>query len=97
MKLKDRVCVITGSASGIGKEIALTYVREGGKAVIADLNLEAAEAVATEIKAQGGEAMAVAMDVTDEGQVNAAIASVVAAWGGVDVLVSNAGIRLCIR
>ena len=94
MKLKDRVCVITGSASGIGKEIALTYVREGGKAVIADLNLEAAEAVATEIKAQGGEAMAVAMDVTDEGQVNAAIASVVAAWGGVDVLVSNAGIQI---
>ena len=94
MKLKDKICVVTGSASGIGKEIALTYVREGGKAVIADLNIEAAEAVASEIKAGGGEAMAVAMDVTDEAQVNAAIASVVAAWGGVDVLVSNAGIQI---
>ena len=94
MKLKDKVCVITGSASGIGKEIALTYVREGGKAVIADLNLDAAEAVATEIRAQGGQAMALAMDVTDEAQVNSAIASVVSAWGGVDVLVSNAGIQI---
>ena len=94
MKLKDKICIVTGSASGIGKEIALTYVREGGKAVIADLNLDAANAVASEIKAQGGEAMAVAMDVTDEGQVNAAIASVVAAWGGIDVLVSNAGIQI---
>ena len=94
MKLKDKICVVTGSASGIGKEIALTYTREGGKAVIADLNLEAAEAVANEIKAAGGEAMAVAMDVTDEAQVNTAIASVVAAWGGIDVLVSNAGIQI---
>lgn len=94
MKLKDKVCVVTGSASGIGKEIAITYVREGGKVVIADLNLEAAEAVATEIKAQGGQAMALAMDVTDEAQVNTAIASVVNAWGGVDVLVSNAGIQI---
>ena len=94
MKLKDKVCVVTGSASGIGKEIAITYVREGGKVVIADLNLEAAEAVATEINAQGGQAMALAMDVTDEAQVNAAIASVVSAWGGVDVLVSNAGIQI---
>ena len=94
MKLKDKVCVVTGSASGIGKEIALTYVREGGKVVIADLNFEAAETVATEIKAQGGQAMALAMDVTDETQVNTAIASVVSAWGGVDVLVSNAGIQI---
>ena len=94
MKLKDKICVVTGSASGIGKEIAITYVREGGKVVIADLNLEAAEAVATEIKAQGGQAMALAMDVTDEAQVNTAIGSVVSAWGGVDVLVSNAGIQI---
>ena len=94
MKLKDKICVVTGSASGIGKEIAITYVREGGKVVIADLNLEAAEAVVIEIKAQGGQAMALAMDVTDEAQVNTAIASVVSAWGGVDVLVSNAGIQI---
>ncbi|OYY94692.1 MAG: 3-hydroxybutyrate dehydrogenase, partial [Polaromonas sp. 28-63-22] len=89
MKLKDKVCIVTGAASGIGKEIALTYAREGGKIVIADLNKAAAQAAADEITKAGGSAMAVAMDVTDEGQVNAAVAEVVAAYGGVDVLVSN--------
>ena len=94
MKLKDKVCVVTGAASGIGKEIALIYAREGGKIVIADLNLEAAQATADELKAAGNQAMAVAMNVTDEAQVNAGIAEVVAAWGQIDVLVSNAGIQI---
>ena len=94
MKLKDKVCIVTGAASGIGREIALTYAREGGKVVIADLNQEAAQAVASEIGKSGGTAMAVAMDVTSEEQVNAAVAEVVAAYGGVDVLVSNAGIQI---
>jgi 3-hydroxybutyrate dehydrogenase len=94
MKLKDKVCVVTGAASGIGKEIALIYAREGGKIVIADLNLEAAQATADELKAVGKQAMAVAMNVTDEAQVNAGIAEVVAAWGQIDVLVSNAGIQI---
>ncbi|USX19005.1 3-hydroxybutyrate dehydrogenase [Oxalobacteraceae bacterium OTU3REALA1] len=94
MKLKDKVCVVTGAASGIGKEIALIYAREGGKIVIADLNLEAAEATANELKAAGNQAMAVAMNVTDEAQVNAGIAAVVDAWGQIDVLVSNAGIQI---
>lgn len=94
MKLQDKVCIVTGAASGIGKEIAVTYAREGGKVVIADLNKAAAQAVADELKAQGRTAMAVAMDVTSEEQVNGAIAEVVAAWGGVDVLVSNAGIQI---
>jgi 3-hydroxybutyrate dehydrogenase len=94
MKLQDKVCIVTGAASGIGKEIALTYAREGGKVVIADLNKEAAQAAADEITKAGGTAMAVAMDVTSEEQVNAAVADVVAAYGGVDVLVSNAGIQI---
>ena len=94
MKLQDKVCIVTGAASGIGKEIALTYGRESGKVVIADLNKDAAQAVADEIKKAGGTAMAVAMDVTSEEQVNAAVAEVVAAYGGVDVLVSNAGIQI---
>ena len=94
MKLQDKVCVVTGAASGIGKEIALIYAREGGKIVIADLNLEAAEATANELKAAGKQAMAVAMNVTDEAQVNAGIAEVIAAWGRIDVLVSNAGIQI---
>jgi 3-hydroxybutyrate dehydrogenase len=94
MKLQDKVCIVTGAASGIGKEIAQTYAREGGKIVIADLNKAAAQAVADEITRAGGIAMAVAMDVTDEEQVNTAVAEVVAAYGGVDVLVSNAGIQI---
>lgn len=94
MKLKDKVCIVTGSASGIGKEIAMTYAREGGKVVIADLKKEAAQAVADEITQAGGVAMAVVMDVTNEDQVNAAVAEVVKAYGGVDVLVSNAGVQI---
>jgi 3-hydroxybutyrate dehydrogenase len=94
MKLKDKVCIVTGAASGIGKEIALTFAREGGKVVIADMNKAAAQEAADEIVKAGGAAMAVAMDVTSEEQVNAAVAEVVAAYGTVDVLVSNAGIQI---
>lgn len=94
MKLQNKVCIVTGAASGIGKEIAFTYAREGGKVAIADMNKAAAQAAADEITAAGGTAMAVGMDVTSEDQVNSAVAEVVAAWGGVDVLVSNAGIQI---
>ena len=94
MKLKDKICIVTGAASGIGKEIGHTYARAGGKVAIADINKAAAQASADEITQAGGTAMAVAMDVTDEAQVNAAVAEVVEAWGGVDVLVSNAGIQI---
>jgi 3-hydroxybutyrate dehydrogenase len=94
MKLKDKVCIVTGAASGIGKEIAATYAREGAMVVIADLNKDAAQAAADAIQAAGGQAMAVAMDVTSEEQVNAAVAEVVAAYQRIDVLVSNAGIQI---
>jgi 3-hydroxybutyrate dehydrogenase len=97
MKLQNKIAIVTGSASGIGKEIAMIYAREGAKVAIADLNKDAAEACAAEIRkafGEGAQAMSVAMDVTDEAQVNAGVAEVVAAWGGVDVLVSNAGIQI---
>ena len=94
MKLQDKVCIVTGAASGIGNAIAHTYAAEGGKVVIADLALEAAQKAADDIVAKGGQAMAVAMDVTSEDQVNAGVAKVVEAWGTVDVLVSNAGIQI---
>jgi len=94
MKLQNKVCIVTGAASGIGREIALTYAREGGKVVIADISKDAAQATVDEIVKAGGTAMAVMMDVTSEEQVNAAVAEVVAAYGGVDVLVSNAGIQI---
>jgi 3-hydroxybutyrate dehydrogenase len=93
-KLQDRIAFVTGAASGIGKEIAATYAREGAKVAIADMNMVAAQAAADELKAGGASAMAVAADVTDEGQVNAAVAAVVQAWGGIDILVSNAGIQI---
>ena len=94
MKLKDKVTIVTGAASGIGREIARTYAREGARVAVADLNAQAAETAAAELRAAGGQAMAVAMDVTDEDAVNRGVAAVVAAWGGVDVLVSNAGIQI---
>lgn len=94
MQLKDKVAIITGAASGIGKEIALEYAREGAKVCIADLSLDAATATANEINQSGGVAMAVAMNVTDEAQVDAGVAEVVKQLGGVDVLISNAGIQI---
>ena len=66
MKLKDKVCIVTGAASGIGREIAHTYAREGGRIAVADLNQAAAQTAVDEIIKAGGIAMAVAMDVTDE-------------------------------
>src|SRR5215472_6307236 len=94
MKLKDKSAIITGAASGIGKDIALVYARESAKVAIADLNLDAANATAGEIRASGGQAMGVAMNVTDEKQVNDGVAAVVKAFGSVDILVSNAGIQI---
>lgn len=94
MKLQGKSAIITGAASGIGKEIALTFAREGAKVAIADLNPDAANAVAGEIDATGGQALGVAMDVSSEEEVNAGVAAVVTAFGGVDVLVSNAGIQI---
>lgn len=94
MRLKNKVTIVTGAASGIGKEIALTYAKEGAKVVIADLNLSEANLAAEEIKSKGGKAMAVAMDVTNEDQVNEGINKVVKQFGGIDVLVSNAGIQI---
>jgi 3-hydroxybutyrate dehydrogenase len=94
MKLKDKSAIVTGAASGIGKDIALVYAREGAKVAIADLNLDAANGTAKEIRAAGGQAMGVAMDVTNEQQVNDGVAAVVKAFGGIDILVSNAGIQI---
>jgi 3-hydroxybutyrate dehydrogenase len=95
MRLEGKIALVTGAASGIGKEIAIVYVREGAKVVIADLNQEGADATALELTAKGpGQAMGVAMDVTDEAQVDIGFKKVADKWGGVDVLVSNAGIQI---
>ena len=94
MQLKDKVAFITGSASGIGKEIATLFASEGARIVIADLNKEAADATAAELRATGAQAMGVAVDVTDEAQVNASVEEAARAFGGIDILVSNAGIQI---
>ncbi len=94
LTLKDKVALVTGAASGIGKEIAETYARAGAKVAIADLNLDAAKAAAAAIGKAGGSAMGVAMDVTSEQQVNEGCAAVAKAYGPVDILISNAGIQI---
>ena len=86
MKLRNEVCIVTGAASGIGREIAVRFAQEGAKVAIADLNKAQAQAAADEIKGLG-----LAMDVTSEEQVNRGVAEVVSRWGGVDVLLNNAG------
>ncbi|HSU24148.1 3-hydroxybutyrate dehydrogenase [Comamonadaceae bacterium OTU4NAUVB1] len=94
MQLKDKVAFVTGSASGIGKEIALLYAKEGARIVIADLNKQAADATAAEIVATGAQAIGVGVDVTSEEQVDAAVEEAAKAFGGIDILVSNAGIQI---
>jgi len=94
MQLKDKVAFITGSASGIGKEIAIVFAQEGAKIVIADLNKQAADATAAELKANGAEAIGVGVDVTSEEQVDAAVEEAAKAFGGIDILISNAGIQI---
>ena len=94
MQLENKVAVITGAASGIGKEIASTFAREGAKIVIADLNQKAADATASELDPAGRRALGVAMDVANEDQVNAGIDKAIATFGALDVLVSNAGIQI---
>ena len=93
-RFDGKVAVITGAASGIGKEIALRFAAEGGRPVIADLNLDAADATAREIKAKGADAFAVGMNVVEEAAVEKGVADTMTKYGRIDVLVSNAGIQI---
>jgi 3-hydroxybutyrate dehydrogenase len=93
-RFSDKVAIITGAASGIGKEIALRFAAEGGVPVIADLNFDHADATAREIKAGGSDAFAVGMNVADEAAVEKGVADTMAKYGRIDVLVSNAGIQI---
>ena len=92
MRLMNKVAIVTGAASGMGKSIALLYAKEGAKVVVSDLNLEGAHKVAEEITSAGGTALAIKTNVAVEEDIQALIDTAVSTYGTVDILVNNAGI-----
>ncbi|MFC1579927.1 SDR family NAD(P)-dependent oxidoreductase [Thermodesulfobacteriota bacterium] len=93
MKLKDKVAIVTGATKGIGKACAEEYAKEGARVTLAGRSQELGEAAAGEIIARGGEAIFIACDVSDSAQVNNLVASTVEHFGGLDIMLSNAGIN----
>ncbi|QQZ63879.1 SDR family oxidoreductase [Paenibacillus sonchi] len=92
MRLENKVAVVTGAASGMGKAIAELYAKEGAKVIVSDLNLAGAEEVAAGINSIGGEAVAVKTNVAHESDINEMIDLAIFTFGGLDILVNNAGI-----
>jgi NAD(P)-dependent dehydrogenase (short-subunit alcohol dehydrogenase family) len=94
MRLKDKIAVVTGAASGIGKAIALAFAKEGATQVLADVNGEGGQKTVDEIKRLQGKAHFVETDVSESGQVQALIEDAVARHGRLDVMVNNAGVEI---
>ncbi|MGI5455410.1 SDR family oxidoreductase [Streptomyces sp. CA-249302] len=92
--LAGRTAVVTGAASGIGEAVAATLAAQGVKVALLARRAERLEAVAGKIRANGGQALAVAVDVTDGGSVDAAVERIRAAYGAVDLVVNSAGVML---
>jgi NAD(P)-dependent dehydrogenase (short-subunit alcohol dehydrogenase family) len=90
--IDDKVVLVTGGASGIGRATALLVAREGARVVVADRDLAGAEAVASQIQARGRDALAVAVDVTDQAQVEAMVRAAVTRFGRLDCAVNSAGV-----
>ena len=89
-RLENKVALVTGAGSGVGEATARLFAREGARVVLVGRNAETLQAVAESIRADGGEAMALAADITDESAVKRLVADTVAACGGLDILVNNA-------
>jgi 3-hydroxybutyrate dehydrogenase len=94
MRLKGKIALVTGAASGIGRAVAIRFAKEGSIVAVADRDKEGAADVVAEIARMGARAIPLAMDVTDEMQVGSCVDDLVDRCGAVDVLVSNAGIQI---
>ena len=92
MRLKDRVALVTGGAQGIGRQICLTFAKEGADIVIADINLEQAEKTKGEIQSLGRRAEVEELDITDYSKVQNAVNKILDKFKKIDILVNNAGI-----
>jgi 3-oxoacyl-[acyl-carrier protein] reductase len=94
MRFSERTAVITGGAVGFGRAFARALVAEGANVVLADIDADAAEPTAAELVSAGGQAIAVNCDVADADQVDAAVATIIDRFGGIDILINNAGLHL---
>ena len=92
--IKDKVAIVTGAASGMGRATAMLFADEGAHVAVTDLDDDKVQAVVAEITAAGGSARGWVLDVTDEEQRASTVAEVVQAWGGIDILINNAGIAI---
>lgn len=94
MRLEGKTAVITGAGSGLGRETSFLFAREGARVVVTDLLVERADAVAAQIKEQGGEALSLRADVRIESEVAAAVDAAVSTFGQLDIMFANAGINV---
>ncbi len=92
MKLQNKIAIVTGGASGMGRAICLRYAQEGTSVIVADMNLAGAQGLVDEITQSGGKAAAVQVDVRRQDDAQRMVDAAVAQFGGVDILVNNAGV-----
>ena len=92
--VKDLAVLVTGAASGMGRATARVFAAEGARVAVTDISAEATKAVASEIAAGGGTAQAWTLDVADRDNINAVVGDVAAAFGGLDIVINNAGISV---